>query len=35
VYSVGFPVSEVKKGSLSLANISEKIGAKGFEVCNV
>ena len=32
VYSVGFPVSEVKKGSLSLANILEKIGAKGFEL---
>ncbi|MBK8698489.1 MAG: hypothetical protein IPN29_02675 [Saprospiraceae bacterium] len=31
VYSVGFPVSEVKKGSLSVANILEKIGAKGFE----
>ena len=31
VYSVGFPVSEIKKGSLSLANILEKIGAKGFE----
>lgn len=31
VYNVGFPVSEVKKGSLSVANILEKIGAKGFE----
>jgi hypothetical protein len=31
VYSVGFPVSEVKKGSLSVANILEKIGAKGYE----
>lgn len=31
VYSIGFPVSEIKKGSLSLANILEKIGAKSFE----
>jgi len=31
LYSVGFPVSEVKKGSLSVANILEKIRAKGFE----
>jgi hypothetical protein len=31
VYSMCFPVSEIKKGSLSLANISEKIRAKGFE----
>jgi hypothetical protein len=31
VYSIGFPVSEIKKGSLGLANISEKIRAKGFE----
>lgn len=32
VYSIGFPVSEVEKGSLSLEYISEKIGASGFEV---
>jgi hypothetical protein len=32
VYSIGFPVSEIKKGSLSVANILEKIGANGFEV---
>jgi hypothetical protein len=32
VYSIGFPVSEIKKGSLSLANILEKIGAKSFEI---
>lgn len=31
VYSIGFPVSEAEKGRLSLANILEKIGAKGFE----
>lgn len=31
VYSMGFPVSEAEIGSLSLANISEKIGAKGFK----
>ncbi len=29
--SVGFPVSEFETGSLSLANISEKIAEKGFE----
>lgn len=28
---IGFPVSEIKKGSFSLANILEKIGAKSFE----
>ncbi len=28
---VGFPVSEVEKVSLSLANILEKIAAKGFD----
>ncbi|MBK6565367.1 MAG: hypothetical protein IPG18_09280 [Saprospiraceae bacterium] len=32
VYSLGFPVSEAEKGRLSLANILEKIGAKGFEL---
>jgi len=32
VYSIGFPVSEVEKGSLSLEYISEKIGASGFEL---
>lgn len=31
VLSLGFPVSEVEKGNLSLESISEKIGAKGFE----
>ena len=31
VYSIGLPVGEVEKGSLSLANILEKIAAKGFE----
>lgn len=31
VLSLGFPVSEVTKGNLSLASISEKIGAKSFE----
>ncbi len=32
VYSIGFPFSEVENGGLSLAHISEKIGASGFEV---
>lgn len=32
VYSIGFPVSEVENGGLSLEYISEKIGASGFEV---
>jgi len=32
VYSIGFPASEVEKGSLSLEYISEKIVASGFEV---
>ena len=31
VYIIGFPVSEVENGGLSLAHISEKIGANGFE----
>jgi len=31
-YSMGFSVSEVEKGSLSLEYISEKIGASDFEV---
>src|SRR5690554_4804080 len=31
VLSLGFPVSEVEKGNLSMANVSEKIGAKAFE----
>jgi hypothetical protein len=31
VFSLGFPVSEVAKGNLSLASVSEKIGAKSFE----
>ena len=31
VLSLGFPVSEVEKGNLSLVNVSEKIGAKSFE----
>ena len=31
VFSLGFPVSEVAKGNLSLASVSEKIGANGFE----
>ena len=30
VLSLGFPVSEVEKGNLSMANVSEKIGAKAF-----
>lgn len=34
VFSLGFPVSEVAKGNLSLASVSEKIGAKGFEECD-
>jgi hypothetical protein len=34
VYSLGFPVSEVVKGNLSLACVSEKIGAKRFEENN-
>lgn len=32
VYSIGFPVSEVEKGHLSFENISEKIGAKSYEI---
>ena len=32
VYSIGFPASEVKKGHLSFENISEKIGAKSYEI---
>ena len=32
VYSVGFPLSEAENGNLSLAHISEKIDANGFEV---
>ena len=31
VLSMGFPISEVERGNLSLANVSEKIGANGFE----
>jgi hypothetical protein len=31
VLSLGFPVSEVEKGNLSMASVSEKIGAKAFE----
>jgi len=31
VFSLGFPVSEVAKEKLSLASVTEKIGAKGFE----
>ncbi len=31
VFSLGFPVSEVAKGNLSLAGVSEKIGAKSLE----
>ncbi len=34
VFSLGFPMSEVTKGNLSLASVSEKIGAKGFEECD-
>ena len=34
VYSIGFPASEVKKGHLSFENISEKIGAKSYEIKN-
>jgi hypothetical protein len=34
VYSLGFPVSEVAKGNLSLENVSEIIGAKSFEENN-
>ena len=32
VYSIGFAVSEVEKGNLTLEEISEKIGASSFEV---
>ena len=32
VYSIGFPVGEVEKGSLTLEFISEKIAAKSFEI---
>ena len=32
VLSLGFPVSEVEKGHLSFENISEKIGAKSYEI---
>ena len=32
VYSIGFPASEVKKGHLSFENISEKTGAKSYEI---
>jgi hypothetical protein len=32
VYSVGFPVGEVEKGNLPLEDISERIGASGFEI---
>ena len=32
VYSIGFPVGEVEKGSLTLGFISEKIAAKSFEI---
>ena len=31
VLSLGFPISEVEKGNLSMASVSEKIGAKAFE----
>ncbi len=31
VLSLGFPLSEVEKGNLSLAGVSEKIRAKGIE----
>ena len=31
VYSIVFPAREVDKGNLSLASVSEKIAAKGFE----
>jgi four helix bundle protein len=31
VLSLGFPISEVEKGNLSLASVSEKIGATSFE----
>lgn len=34
VFSLGFPVSEVVKGNLSLTSVSEKIGANGFEESN-
>ena len=34
VYSIGFPASEVLNGNLSFESISEKIGAKSFEVKN-
>jgi hypothetical protein len=34
VYSIGFPASEVLNGNLSFESISEKIGAKRFEVKN-
>ena len=34
VYSIGFPSSEVLNGNLSFESISEKIGAKRFEVKN-
>jgi len=32
--SIGFPASEVLNGNLSFESISEKIGAKSFEVKN-
>ena len=28
---MGFPVNEVEKGNLSMASVSEKIGAKALE----
>lgn len=34
VYSVCFPASEILNGNLSFESISEKIGAKSFEVQN-
>ena len=34
VFSLGFPVSEVAKGNLSLASVSDKIGANSFEESN-
>ncbi len=35
VFSLGFPVSEVAKENLSLASVTTKIGAKGFEESDV